>query len=126
MLKKSGPQDIGHRGGPQRQARMAAISLLHRVNGQKSDRIDRQLLQLRRAQTRFAYGVHRPLPWLASCLRPAATNWFKARPLGTVIGYADTCFFAVLFSDASKASSTYVKAVTPILGTYMLVYALLI
>lgn len=40
MLKKSCPQYIGHWSGDQRQARVAAIGLLHRVHRQQSDRVD--------------------------------------------------------------------------------------
>ena len=41
MLKKSCPQDIGHRGRAQGEAWVTTVGLLHRIHRQKANRIDR-------------------------------------------------------------------------------------
>ncbi len=50
MLEKPGPQHIGHGRRAQRQTGMAAIGLLDGVHRQEANRVDRQLIQLRRIE----------------------------------------------------------------------------
>ena len=43
------PEDVGHGGRPQRHAGMTGLGLLHGLDGQDSDRVDRQLIEFRHA-----------------------------------------------------------------------------
>ena len=46
VLEEMRPQDVRHRRGAHRQARMAAVGLLHRVDRKEAQRIDAQLIQI--------------------------------------------------------------------------------
>lgn len=100
VLKKSGPQHIRHRGGAQRQARVAALGFFHRIHRQEPDRIDRQLIQLRRAKTYFTYATHRRFLWLAPDVCAALMNWFEVKPSVSSV-YSTRHSFVAYFPTAS-------------------------
>ncbi len=45
VLEKARPQDIGHRRGVERQPRVAAVGLLHHVDGEEAQRVDALLVE---------------------------------------------------------------------------------
>src|SRR5262245_2407227 len=73
MLQVARPEGVGHRRGTHREAWMTGIRLLHRVSGEKTDGVDRHLLQLRLPHLLLSGRLRRPANPPRTVVRCAST-----------------------------------------------------
>ena len=80
------PEHVGHRRHAHRRAGVAAVGLLHGVDGQRADGVDRELVKALRRRAHDCHDIRRPVPAHPRSPAPRGRPRRRRRPHVVVLG----------------------------------------